>query len=65
MAAGLSQIGGGGGLKKVKETKLPEPEKPAPMPDQEELRNKAKIEAAKRKTTGRSSTILSDYESLG
>jgi hypothetical protein len=50
-------------LKKI--TPKPEVQKPASMPDEVDLKRKAAQAAAKKPSTGRDSTILTDYEQLG
>jgi hypothetical protein len=45
--------------------KAPAVQKTASMPDEEDLKDKAAIAQAKKQGSGRGSTILSDYESLG
>lgn len=66
MGKALSSVFGGG-TPKIKKSDIapPEVKKPAPMPDEEDLKRKAAIAQAKKPSSGRDSTILSDYESLG
>ncbi len=63
MAGALNAITGG--KPKAVKMKAPEPQKTAPMPDEDDLNRQAAIKQAKATKGGRSSTILSDYESLG
>ena len=55
----------GASSKKAPEVKLPEPEKPAEIPDQDVLRKNAMVAEARRKKSGRASTIISDDDYLG
>lgn len=56
----------GGSKSKVEKIALPPIKKPAEMPDEEALKRQAAIAEAKKKSGGRQSTILTDYEeSLG
>lgn len=66
MGKALSSVFGGAKPPKIdKVAPLPEVKKPAPMPDEEDLKRKAAISQAKKPSSGRDSTIFTDYESLG
>lgn len=66
MGKALANVfGGSSAMKKVQATPMPEVKKPAPMPDEEDLKRKAAIAQAKKPGTGRESTIFTDYERLG
>lgn len=66
MGKALSKVFGGGNIqKKIAATPIPEVKPPAPMPDEEDLKRKAAMAQAKKPSTGRESTIFTDYESLG
>jgi len=61
----VAKVLGFGSRPKTPEIKLPEPEKPAEIPDPEVLKKNAMVNEARRKKSGRASTIISDEDYLG
>lgn len=53
-------LGIGGAKQKAPVIKMPEPEAPAPIPDEDVVKRNAAREQARRRSTGRSSTLLAD-----
>lgn len=61
----VAKVLGFGSAKQAPEVKLPEPEKPAEIPDPDVLAKNARVNEARRKKSGRASTIISDDDYLG